>query len=250
MNNPARDPVKEIVRIAEMGFDFLDLTLEPPACRPDQLDAARVGDSLAKHNLGVVGHTAYYLPFASAYDSIQGAAIDEAVRCLHFFAQVGASQMNLHMDCRVPGHAPDYINGRNVAAFARLVPIAADLGVGLMVENVEGDTAQSLASILDALPSFGLHLDIGHANIGTRKSHAPGLLAAYAPRLRHVHLSDNKGKSDDHLAIGAGTIAWRSEIRALKSSGYDGTITLETFYGDSDLTLYGRHKIRSLWDSL
>ena len=250
MNNPARDPVKEIVRIAEMGFDFLDLTLEPPACRPDQLDAARVRDALAKHNLGVVGHTAYYLPFASAYDSIQNAAIDEATRCLHFFAQVGASLMNLHMDCRVPGHAPDYINGRNVAAFERLVPIADSLGIGLMVENVEGDTAVSLASILDALPSFGLHLDIGHANIGTRKSHAPGLIAAYAPRLCHVHLSDNKGKSDDHLAIGAGTIAWRSEIRALKSSGYDGTITLETFYGDSDLTLYGRNKIRTLWDSL
>lgn len=250
MNNPARDVMKEIARAADLGFTFLDLTLEPPAARPDQVNAKRLRAALEKHGLGVVGHTAYYLPFASAYDSIQAAAVSEAEKCLRVFAEVGAPVMNLHLDCRVPGHDPAFINARNVQAIEKLLSTAEQLGVALMVENAEGDDADSLAPVLEPLPSVGLHLDIGHANIGTRKSHAPSLLARYGGRLRHVHLSDNKGRGDDHLAIGAGTIDWKRELKGLKATGYDGTITLECFYGDSDLLRYSRDKVLSLWESL
>lgn len=252
MNNPARDPLKEIPRIADMGFAFVDLTLEPPACRPEQLNALRVREALEKYGLGAVGHTAYYLPFGSAYDSIQSAAVAEAEACLQFFAEVGVPYMNLHLDPRAPGHDHGWILRRNLAAFQRLLPSAERLGVGLMIENVEGDDADALAPVLDALPSelVGLHLDIGHANIGTRKSHAPSLLERYGDRLRHVHFSDNKGRSDDHLIIGAGTVEWRKEIRGLKAAGYDGTITLETFYGDGELIAYSRDKVARLWATL
>jgi sugar phosphate isomerase/epimerase len=250
MNNPSRDVMKEIVRIAELGFDFLDLTLEPPVARADQVDARRIKAALAQRGLGVVGHTAYYLPFASAFDRVQDAAIAEAERCLEVFAEVGATVMNLHLDGRAPGHDAKWIAARNLDAIRRLLPTADRVGVGLMVENVEGDDADALAPILDALPTVGLHLDIGHANIGTRKSHSASLLARYGDRLRHVHVSDNKGRSDDHLTVGAGTVGWRTEIRGLIASGYDGTITLETFYGDTDLTLYSRDKIRKLWETV
>ncbi len=250
MNNPARDPVKEIARIAEMGFDFVDLTLEPPAARADRVDAGKIRDALAQHELGVVGHTAYYLPFASAFDLVQAGAVAEAERCLEVFALVGAPVMNLHMDCRAPGHDPAWINRRNTEAIALLLPAAERLGVALMLENAGGDDGDTLAPVLDALPNVGLHLDIGHANLQTRKSNTESLLARYGSRLRHVHLSDNKGKSDDHLAIGAGTIDWKRELRALKASGYDGTITLETFYGDRALTVYSRDKVKALWESL
>ena len=250
MNNPARDVLKEITRAAELGLEFLDLTLEPPVARADQVDPPRIKAALARHGLGVIGHTAYYLPFGSAFDRVQSAAIAEAEACLQVFADVGAAFMNLHLDSRAPGHEAAWVKRRNVDAILRLLPTAERLGVGLMVENAQGDDADALAPVLDALPTVGLHLDIGHANIGTRKSHVPSLLAGYGDRLRHVHVSDNKGRSDDHLAIGAGTISWKSELRALKASGYDGMITLETFYGDSDLTIYSRDKIRQIWESV
>ncbi|MBC8138582.1 MAG: sugar phosphate isomerase/epimerase [Fibrella sp.] len=249
MNNPARDPLKEISRAAELGFDFLDLTLEPPACRATDLDARRIKTALENHNLGVVGHTAYYLPFGSAFDAVQAGAVAEAVHCLNLFAEIGVDRMNLHLDCRVPGYGPDYINGRNIAAIESLVAIATPRKIRLMVENVEGDSAESLAPIFDAVPGLGLHLDIGHANIATtgRKSHTADLLSRHADRLCHVHLSDNKGKSDDHLAIGAGKIDWKRELRLLKASGYDDTITLEIFYGDGELIRYSANKVRELW---
>lgn len=251
MNNPARDVLKEITRAADFGFDFLDLTLEPPAARADRVDAKRIRSGLEAKGLGVVGHTAYYLPFGSAFDAIQAAAITETERCLEVFAEVGATLMNLHLDCRVPGHDPSFIDRRNLESIEKLLPTAERLGITLMVENVEGDDAESLAPVLDALPMVGLHLDIGHANIGKgRKSNTESLLKRYGTRLTHVHLSDNKGKSDDHLAIGAGTIDWRREMRAVKATGYDGTFTLETFYGDSTLITYSINRVRELWASL
>ncbi len=251
MNNPARDVLKEIARAADFGFDFLDLTLEPPAARADRVDAKRIRAALQAKELGVVGHTAYYLPFGSAFDAVQAAAITETERCLKVFAEVGVTLMNLHLDCRVPGHDPTFVNRRNLDSIEKLLPTAERLGITLMVENVEGDDAESLAPILDALPTVGLHLDIGHANIGAgRKSNTESLLKRYASRLKHIHLSDNKGRSDDHLAIGAGTIDWRREMRAVKATGYDGTFTLETFYGDSTLITYSINRVRELWASL
>ena len=62
MNHPARDPVAEIDWIGQYGFDFVDFTLEPPAADPDQIDVDAIRAVLDRHNLGVVAHTAYYLP--------------------------------------------------------------------------------------------------------------------------------------------------------------------------------------------
>lgn len=250
MNNPMRDPMLEISRIAKLGFDFVDLTLEPPKAQVDMINLRRIRAALTEANLGVIGHTAYYLPFASAYDSIHKAAIQEAEKCLNFFAELGVSAMNVHVDSRAPGHAPDWIRQRNIAAYTALAARAQELGMVVMVENGEGEDADYFAPIFEAIPNLGLHLDIGHANINTRKSHAPVLLARFGDRLKHVHLSDNKGRGDDHLAIGAGIIDWKKELKALKATGYDGTITLEVFYGDSDLITYSRDKVRNLWESL
>jgi sugar phosphate isomerase/epimerase len=137
MNNPARDVLKEITRAADFGFDFLDLTLEPPAARADRVNPERIRSALKANEMGVVGHTAYYLPFGSAFDAVQTGAITETERCLEVLSEVGATLMNLHLDCRVPGHDPGFIQRRNLEAIERLLPTAERLGITLMVENVE-----------------------------------------------------------------------------------------------------------------
>lgn len=65
MNHPARDVLKEIEWIGRMGFDFIDLTLEPPMALPCNLDLSEVRAALDANGLKVVGHTAYYLPLCS-----------------------------------------------------------------------------------------------------------------------------------------------------------------------------------------
>jgi len=74
MNNPARDVFSEIQWIGEGKLDFVDLTLEPPAAAPWKIDVKRVRAALEEYNLGVVGHTAFYLPFCCTFESIRRAA--------------------------------------------------------------------------------------------------------------------------------------------------------------------------------
>ena len=251
MNHPARDIVSEIEWMAGMGFEFLDLTLEPPRAATWQLDLNAIRAALEKHHLPVVGHTAYYLPLCSPFESIRRAAVDELKLCLTAFSQLGARWMNLHPDRNAPLHPRSFINDRNLQSLRDLAPFARDCGVGLMIENLPGsfNTVRQLAPLLDAMPELGLHLDLGHCNLMVETNSADELLAVYGTRVRHVHLHDNKGgKKDLHMPLGTGTVNFPHYISALKSSGYDGTITLEVFTPDQHYLAYSREILRRIWN--
>lgn len=251
MNHPGEPLLRELSWMAELKLDFIDLTLEPPQAATWQLRPAEVSAMLRDHGLGVVGHTAYYLPIASSFESLRRAAIDELKRAIEFFAKIGAKWMNVHPD----GHAPfiDEANVvlRNITSLRELVEFAHPLGVGVMLENVPGrfNTALQLAPIFEAVPQLGLHLDIGHCALGVERNTATELIAQFGRRLEHVHVHDNRGGiADLHLAIGMGNIALGKHIRELRTSGYDGTITLEVFAPDRHFLAYSRDRLREFWD--
>ncbi|RKX69121.1 sugar phosphate isomerase/epimerase, partial [candidate division WOR-3 bacterium] len=66
MNNPAGKLTKEIEWIGSSHFDFVDLTLEVNA-RPERIDIDRVRNLLARYQLGIIGHTPWFLPAAVEY---------------------------------------------------------------------------------------------------------------------------------------------------------------------------------------
>jgi sugar phosphate isomerase/epimerase len=253
MNHPARDLLKEIEWIGAMGFDFIDLTLEPPQAAARKVDVEAVANALKARQLPVVGHTAYYLPLCSPFDSVRRAAVDELKVCLEVFARLGAEWMNLHPDRQAPLHERKFVIERNLQTIRDLLPLSRDFGVGLMIENLPGgfNSVRQLGELLEPVPELGLHLDIGHANLVVEHNTTDELLAAYGPRLRHVHLHDNKGGSADlHLPLGAGNIDTTHHLRSLRKAGYDGTITLEVFTVDRRHLEYSREVLRQSWDGL
>src|SRR3954469_17303156 len=98
MNHPARDPLREIAWAAEHGFQFIDLTLEHPKTGADTVDSAAIRAALDNTGLGVVGHTAWYLPFASPVPRLRAAAIEEVISTFAHFARVGVTLVNVHPD--------------------------------------------------------------------------------------------------------------------------------------------------------
>ena len=98
MNHPAHDVVEEMEWMARMGLDFIDLTLEPPQAASWRADPHAIRRALDRNRLRVVGHTAYYLPIASAIEELRRGAVEELRRCLEVFAAIGASWMNIHPD--------------------------------------------------------------------------------------------------------------------------------------------------------
>lgn len=251
MNNPSAAVSHEIQWMADMGLEFIDLTLEPPCSASWMVDAEAIRSELQRRKMKVVGHTAYYLPLASAIEDVRLGAVKELRRCLDVFHRVGASWMNLHPDRHTPFHDRRFYIERNIQSIRELLEHARGLNVGLMIENLPGDfnSAPQLGELLDPIPELGLHLDIGHANLQVPYNTTHEILDAYGGRLRHVHLHDNKGGGADlHMPLGTGTVDVRSCVAALRRAGYDGTITLEVFTPDRRHFQYSKEILRKIWD--
>lgn len=251
MNHPAQPVIGEITWMKEMGLDFIDLSLEPPAAGYWQIDVAAVRRALRESGLGIVGHTAYYLPLGHPFEPVRQGAVDCFIRSAQVFAELGADRMNIHPDAKAPLHPPGFVLDRNLQSLEEIEEQVRPLGIVLMVENLPGEfkTVEQLGGLLEAIPDLGLHLDVGHTLLAG-SSPLEEILAAWGSRLRHVHLHDNKGGSADlHLPLGAGILDLAASVKALKGSGYDGTITLEVFSPDREYLRYSVDRLREAWQA-
>lgn len=251
MNNPRADLQEEIAWAAKNGFDFLDLTLEPPAVQAGKISVPETRRALEERRLEALGHTAYYLPIASPYESLRQAAVKEMRQALEVFSSLGVSKMTIHPDRSIPfAVGPRKVMEKNLTSLEEIAAAAGPLGIQILVENMDR-TFNTVAQIREALshfPRMGFHLDIGHANLNVERNRTEEFLQAFHGRLAHVHLSDNFGRADDlHLPLGAGNIDWKKMVAALKSYGYDGTMTLEVFSADRRHLLASREKLLELW---
>src|SRR5262249_34173632 len=139
------------------------------------------------------------------FERVRQAAIDELTECFDIFARLGIALANVHPDSRVPSMFPgEWAIERNADSLRRLDELASERGLRLMVENVGGPFNQipNLKKLFEAAPNLGLHLDVGHANLGYPRNATEQFLDAFANRLLHVHFSDNKGDVDAHLPMG------------------------------------------------
>ncbi|MHA1594608.1 MAG: sugar phosphate isomerase/epimerase family protein [Candidatus Baldrarchaeia archaeon] len=98
--------------------------------------------------------------------------------------------------------------------------------VGYLVKEIESCGIKSL----------GLCLDLGHANIHMNPAEA---IRVASPVLCHVHIHDNRGKSDEHLPPRRGTIDWYAVMSELLKIGYSGICILEVNEPNHVLTLKG-----------
>ncbi|KPK87332.1 MAG: hypothetical protein AMJ94_17230, partial [Deltaproteobacteria bacterium SM23_61] len=236
MNNPQMDLLEEIAWAERNRFDFLDLTLEPSAAHPKQIQVKPARRALQDAGLKIIGHTAYYLPWASPFETIREAALTEMRWTLEVFSELGASKVSVHPDRSIPfALNSKAVLERNMESLKRMEKMAKPLGIQILVENMDRffNTTEQIREVLERMPGLGFHLDVGHANLNVEKNRTEEFLDSFRDRLVHVHVSDNFGKKEDlHLPLGAGTIPWKKIISRLKKSGYDGTITLEVFSPD------------------
>jgi sugar phosphate isomerase/epimerase len=109
---------------------------------------------------------------------------------------------------------------------------AADMGVTLMLENIEDIDPNDRAMLCEALDwqALALSVDTGHAHYAHVSTGAPPVdffIRAAGARLGHVHLQDCDGYADRHWQIGHGTILWPSVFAALAETGATPRLILE-----------------------
>jgi sugar phosphate isomerase/epimerase len=253
MNHPSRSPLDEIEWIGNHGFDFVDFTLEPPAADPDQIDADAIRAALDRHHLGVVAHTAWFIPLSSPFASLRQACLDEFRKALAVAHRIGAPVMNTHFHKPPKSFHHEQIVEWHVEVLSRLCEEAAAVGITIMLEHVPRgghDQLENIVGIMRKISSLRFHLDSGHALLERAYDRWNEYLERLGHLLLHVHLSENDGTADQHLPLGATarhTTDWPERIKRLRATGYDGTITLEVFSPHREYLLLSRDLLRKWW---
>lgn len=233
MNNPSKSVYDEATFCGTSGFDFLDLTIEGPNAYA--IDVGRLQSILQSYNLTVTGHTDPCLPYAYPIQTVRDACLQELERCAGIFSSLGARVMNIHPCYYCSPALKRGLLDFNIEALQPIVAMAEAHGLSLVLENYIApfDKASTFKTLLTEVPGLKLHLDFGHTNFG-RDSHET-FCRELGQDIRHVHFSDNRGRSDDHMPLGIGTVNWRQAIDVLKATGYDETITLEVFCNNAEM---------------
>lgn len=151
---------------------------------------------------------------------------------IDFAHQLGARTLILHPACFGLVEEDDRPDWPEIL---RIADYAAKFGVKLAMENMK-DSIWTLDRILDEVgddpetSNLGICIDLGHANQSVDAGRHPvtNYLERYAGQLCHLHLHDNHGKDDDHIAPGLGTIDWPQVLSVLNDIQFTGTAVLET----------------------
>ena len=236
MNFPVSPVLAEIATFASLGFDYLELAMDPPMAHHSKIAKHRkeIVRALVANGLGLVCHLPTFVSTGDLTASIRQASIQEMERSMEVAADLGAEKVVLHpsMAGGMGAFVLDTVKAYAIDFIYKMAQNARELGVTVCLENMMpgnriGVEPDDFEEILERVPDLKLTLDTGHANIGDRRGRRlKNLMDRFADRIGHVHISDNSGKRDDHLAVGQGTVRFADVVRRLKLMGYDETITL------------------------
>jgi sugar phosphate isomerase/epimerase len=128
---------------------------------------------------------------------------------------------------------------RSCEVWAWLADRLAEFGGLLMLENVYERGPEDLLPLFERLKEkkVGFCLDTGHQS-AFGKASLMEWVDTLDPYLGEIHLHDNEGGQDDHLALGKGRVAFPLLFNRLKKRGRSPILTLEP------------HREEDLWPSL
>lgn len=124
--------------------------------------------------------------------------------------------------------------------------------IQILMENVLDPYPEPLREVAEQVqhPAFGICLDVGHANCysgvpmeqsasenfvyesssgtsGNGKVSVEHWISVLEPYIRHLHLHDNGGDRDSHMAAGQGNVPWKA-VQRLVEQGVEYTLECRT----------------------
>ncbi len=227
----AHDGILEVIK--ETGFD----AVEVPVFAVDDLKPyERLGRRLETLGLGATAVTVMS-PQAdpiSPDPAIRQAAVaylDKVLACVEAFGGTILCGPVHSAIGQFSGQGPtDEEFQRSVDTLRQAAEIAQRRGVRIAAEYLNRfeiyllTTAQQMTRYVRAVnhPSLGMMYDSFHAHIEEKDQAAA--IASCAAETIHVHISEN-----DRGTPGTGQVDWDGVFSGIKSSGYDGYLTIEAF---------------------
>ncbi len=181
-------------------------------------------DSVHGFYLSEYGHD-----LADLDEAVRKKALESNIVLLKAAAAIGARYMVIHLfneRFELPEDETMSI-ARNVVE--ELLPVAEQTGVSLAIENLDEKwSVRQINTLLDEFdhPLLGICFDTGHSVLYNRLEEE---LELCGNRLLGLHVHDNFGQKDDHLAPFRGTIDWDAFASALVKIDYHGPLLFESF---------------------
>ena len=225
LGGTARSP-EDVAMLYDLGLDFAEVSLKDMSNF-----AKRISDFIkltSKTNLFYLCHGPNEGdPNDTTY--LREHYLPRILEILDIMPKLKMSLLTLHLwvDQRfVKAHVIDL----KIDLLREIIRKAQDRNITVCLENLS-ENWEDLDRIFKQLSKLYLTFDIGHAQLLRPKTTAFDMIAAYAHRIRHLHLHDNIGGNsvddDLHLPVGDGNVDFLGILGALKEAGYRGTATLE-----------------------
>jgi sugar phosphate isomerase/epimerase len=234
----SRPILSVLEEIRASGFDSIEVCSFPAHLDyRNRDDVARAGETIRSLGMRAVS---FHAPFADNIDitaldpAVREVAVSELLAACEAAALMGVENLVLHPGPERAGRPPEeefLTRMRNAAESLNTVAgRCCERGVHLVLENMLphllfghiNDMLYLLGSIREC--DVAACLDTGHANLSRELGMVIHKLSGH---LHLIHVNDNRGDRDDHLAPGEGHIDWPWLISELKRCRFGGTLILE-----------------------
>ncbi len=225
--------------LKELGFDGVELN-SPGGPKPDEVDRAKEESGLPVH--GVVDSVHWRDTLSHADPEVRKRGLEALKSAIRHSKEFGGTSVLL-----VPGVVNDSVTHdqcwqRSIPEIKKALPLAEDLGIHVLIENVWNNfltKPQQMADYLDELDSkmTGAYYDVGNS---VRYAPPVEWVKTLGKRIVKLDIKEydlEKGKSEGwYKGFGVklleGSCNWPLVMKTLKEIGYSGWGTAEIPGGD------------------
>lgn len=224
------DDIRWVYGIEDAGYAGWEIVADGNYRLDDPSSFRKIKEVIASTKLGITVHAPYGdLNLATLNDPIWRESIRQICTCIEHASEL-TNRVTVH-----PGYIspvgrllPQKIWELQKEALRQIGRCAIEHSVLACLENMINAKEflcrqpEELIGMTEGIDGIGMTFDFGHAN-------TMGVVDAFLPhisRASHIHIHDNHGMSDEHLALGAGTVNWDKVGKAI-AAGYSGVTVVE-----------------------
>ncbi len=224
------DDITWVYGIEEAGYSGWEIVsdgnyqLTNPAC------FSKIEEIVASTRLGITVHAPYGdLNLATLNDPIWRESIRQICSCIEYASSL-TDRVTVH-----PGYLsplgklmPQKVWDLQKEALRQIGKCAHEHSVLACLENMIGvkeflcRLPEELIGMTEGIEGIGMTFDFGHANTMGKVAD----FLADVKKASHIHIHDNNGMSDEHLALGEGIISW-SIVGKRIAREYQGVVVIE-----------------------
>lgn len=197
-------------------------------------------DAALQKHLASCGCAALHAPFSELFPcavdpKIRQVAWERFDRAVELARHYGAKKLIIHAGFNPHLYFPCWFREKSAAFWKEFLNQTPD-SLTVCLENVLETAPEMLTEILEDVgsPKLGICLDVGHANAYSSVS-VDRWLEICAPYIRHFHIHNNDGHTDQHRPLHRGSIDMRIFLSRAWSLCPDASFTLEVQEAASSL---------------